>query len=86
MNTQEMNLAAQKIIDFKLNSIKFAVIRNYRQSTESEIFCSTWMNKISDKVNKEIKDILDLTDGDYSFLNVAVASMKGTKIKAKTFF
>lgn len=83
MTNQEINTVAQKVINFKLNSIKFSVRKCYRQASDFERLSCTWMERISDKVNQEMKDILDLTDGNYSLLNVAVSAMKGRTIKAK---
>ena len=85
MTTLELTNSAQQVINFELNAIKFAVRRNYRQASQFDKLNGAWLNTLSPKVDSKIKDIWKLADGQYSYLNIAVAAMKGTKIKAKLF-
>jgi len=82
----EMIEKAQQIIDFKLNLVKYSVRRVYRSSTSFEKLSCSWMNKLSDKVRKELKDVLVLVDGSNSMLSIAVAAMDSKKLKAKLNF
>lgn len=82
MTTLEMNIAAQQVIDFNLDRIKFTVRRCYRQSETFERLSRTWLDRLPEAVNEKIKTILDLSDGSYSFHDVAVKAMKEKSVKA----
>lgn len=85
MTTQEITTAAQQVINFKLKTIKFHVRRKYREASQWDRLSGAWLNTLCEKVDLEIRDIAQFADSNYSYLNIAVAAMKETKINAKKF-
>lgn len=82
MENTKLNELAQKIINTKLNNVKYSVRRVYRSSTNIEKLSSIWIDKLSEKTHNELKDVLKLVDGSNSILNVAIAAMNGKILKA----
>lgn len=85
MTPQEMNNASKRIVEFKMTQIKFHVRKKYRQASQWDKLSGAWLDTLHPSVDEEIKYILTLVDGQYSYLNVAVAAMNEKSLKLINF-
>ena len=75
--------AANRIVEYNQNRIKFTVRRVFRMSNESDRLSGLWVNNLSDKITSIISDTANYVDGCYSTKNIAVAAMNETNLKIK---
>lgn len=74
---RHLNGLIKNVLDYCNVSISKA----WETANRNEKFTGSWMGNISYKTMLELKSILDLVDDQYSIFDLAIASLKGKKLK-----